>query len=96
MEGQEIFPMKALSNVLRMEYVRDNNKDDVLDIDPSKKIKGIFKTNLHRCSKWKIVRYIGRYSAGCQVIQDPKHFDELMVTAKRQQSLGWGDKFSYI
>ena len=85
----------ALEQIGAMAYVRDNNKDDILDIDPSKKITGIFKTNLHRCSKWKIVRYIGLYSAGCQVIQDPKHFDELMVTAKRQQSLGWGEKFSY-
>jgi len=85
----------ALEQIGAMAYVRDNNKDNVLDIDPSKKITGIFKTNLHRCSKWKIVRYIGLYSAGCQVIQDPKHFDELMITAKRQVSLGWGDKFSY-
>ena len=85
----------ALEQIGAMAYVRDNNKDNVLDIDPSKKITGIFKTNLHRCSKWKIVRYIGLYSAGCQVIQDPKHFDALMDTAKRQVSLGWGDKYSY-
>ena len=89
------FPYEALEQIGEMEYVRDNNKDNVLDIDPSKKIKGIFKTNLHRCSKWKIVNYIGRYSAGCQVVKDPKHFEEFMVTANRQQSLGWGDKFSY-
>ena len=85
----------ALEQIGAMAYVRDNNKNNVLDINPSKKITGVFKTNLHRCSKWKIVRYIGLYSAGCQVIQNPKHFDELMVTAKRQVSLGWGDKFSY-
>ena len=90
-----LYPYKALEQCGSMDYVRDNNKDDKYDIDISKKITGVFKTNLHRCSKWKIVRYIGRYSAGCQVIQDPKHFDELMVTAKRQQSLGFGDKFSY-
>ncbi len=78
-----------------MAYVRDNNKDSELEIDISKKITGIFKTNLHRCSKYRLLRYIGLYSAGCQVIQNPKYFDELMVTAKRQQSLGWGDKFSY-
>ena len=78
-----------------MEYVRDNNKDNVLDIDPSKKIKGVFKTNLHRASKYRVLRYISLYSAGCQVIQNPKHFDALMDTAKRQVSLGWGDKYSY-
>jgi hypothetical protein len=89
------FPYESLEQIGEMAYVRDSNKDDVLDIDPSKKITGIFKTNLHRCSRHKIVRYISLYSAGCQVIQDPKHFDELMVTAKRQVSLGWGDKFSY-
>jgi len=90
-----LYPYKALEQCGSMDYVRDNNKDDKYDIDISKKITGVFKTNLHRCSKWKIVRYIGRYSAGCQVVQDPKHFDELMVTANRQQSLGFGDKFSY-
>jgi hypothetical protein len=89
------FPYTALEQCAPMDYVRDNNKDNVLDIDRSKKISGIFKTNLHRCSGYKIVRFISRYSEGCQVIQDPKHFDELMVTAKRQQSLGWGDKCSY-
>ena len=85
----------ALEQIGAMAYVRDNNKNNVLDINPSKKITGVFKTNLHRCSKWKIVRYIGLYSAGCQVIQNPKHFDELMNTCSRQVSLGWGDKFSY-
>lgn len=89
------FQYEALEQCGPMEYVRDGNKDNVLDINPSKKIKGIFKTNLHRASRWKLLKLIGKYSAGCQVIQDPKHFDALMYTAKRQVSLGWGDKFSY-
>ena len=85
----------ALEQCTPMAYVRDNNKDSELDIDISKKIIGIFKIHLHRCSKYRLLRCIRLYSAGCQLIQNPKHFDEFMVIAKRQQSLGWGDKFSY-
>tara|TARA_R110002072_G_scaffold5791_1_gene36082 strand:+ start:135 stop:740 length:606 start_codon:yes stop_codon:yes gene_type:complete len=85
----------ALEQIGPMSYIRDNNKDDVLDIDESKKITGVYKTNVHRCSKYRVLRYVGLYSAGCQVIQNPKHFDAFMDTANRQVSLGWGDKFSY-
>ena len=73
------FPYTALEQCAPMDYARDNNKDNVLDIDLSKKISEIYKTNLHRCSRYKIVRYIGRYSAGCQVVQDPKHFDAVLL-----------------
>lgn len=88
-------PYEALEQCNEMAYVRDNNKDDQYDIDPSKKISGIFKTNIHRASAWKILQLIGKYSAGCQVIKDPNQFLFLMSLAHKQIQYGFGNKFSY-
>lgn len=69
-----------------MGYVRDNNKDTVLDFKlyrypDLKKIhyfEGINGTNLHRASEWKIIQLVERYSAGCQVVQDPTFYSRLL------------------
>ena len=51
--------------------------------DPSEvEISGYFGINLHRMHATQIVTKIGRYSAGCQVIQDPKKFAELLGHVK--------------
>jgi len=90
---------KALEQVKPMTYVRDNNKDGVLDFDlmndPSNLIEGNFKTNIHRASKWKSVLNIGYYSAGCTVIQDPEDFNHLMMLCAKQEEEGLGDQFTY-
>ena len=96
-------PYPALEQVESMRYVRDNNKDMKLDFDlyrdPEKLktnlITGIYKTNIHRASKFKIVALIETYSAGCQVIQKVGDFDKLMALADKQILHGHGDSFSY-
>lgn len=59
-------------------YVRDNNKDEYLDLAlmnaPSNRIAGNFFTNLHKGYK-EVRADIGRYSAGCQVVNDDEQFD---------------------
>lgn len=54
---------------------RDNNKDDKLDINRSTFEQGMFGINCHRASSWKVVDYIGLYSAGCQVHKDVNRFN---------------------
>jgi hypothetical protein len=96
-------PYKALEQIGAMCYVRDNNKDGMLDFslyrDPDKKKENAFwdiiKSNLHRASAWKIVQLIDQYSAACQVIQAPKHFEELMFLCEKQIDYGHGSKFTY-
>lgn len=69
-----------------MYYVRDYNKDTILDFDlyrnpESLKIRGfwgVYATNLHRASEFKIVKWIQNYSAGCQVVQDPEKYKQLI------------------
>lgn len=69
-----------------MYYVRDNDRNITLDFslyrDPEKLKKhgfwGMNGTNLHRASEYKIVQWVERYSAGCQVVQRPDMFKKLM------------------
>lgn len=92
-------PYKALEQVKPIRYVRDNTKDNILDFHLMEDEKNIFedicKTNIHRASKWKTLFNIGKYSAGCQVIQSPAHFAELMQLCEHQISHGHGNGYTY-
>lgn len=96
------FPYKALEQIRPMKYVRDDNVNDILDFslykDTRKRHDHIFtaniKSNIHRASKWKVVRFVDRYSAGCQVIQKPKDFDEFMRICNTSTN-AYGNSFTY-
>ena len=47
---------------------------------------GVFGINLHRANEKRASTVIGKWSAGCQVIQDPLHFDFIMALCKKQVS----------
>ena len=71
---------------------RDSNKNAVLDMDPESVQKGQFGINIHRTAAY--APSIGKNSAGCQVIADPRNFATLMdicLEAKEE----WGPIFSY-
>jgi len=99
------YPYEALEQVKPIPFVRDYNKDTKLDFelyrDPLLRSKHliddkIIKTNLHRASKWKVLQWIGRYSAGCQVIQNPKSFNKLMSIVKLAvHRFKWKNSFTY-
>jgi|SRR5690606_4401795 len=96
-------PYRALEQIGKMLYVRDNDKNSKLDFslyrDPIKKAAFSFvdncKSNLHRASKWQAVRFVERYSAGCQVIQKPGDFETLLALCDKQVKAGFGDIFTY-
>lgn len=92
-------PYRAPEQVGSGIYVRDNNKDSLLDFslfkNPANWIRGVFKTNIHRASFWKRLFNIGKYSAGCQVFADPNDFDHFMELFDKQINNGYGDYLSY-
>jgi hypothetical protein len=92
------FPYKALEQKKPMQYVRDNNRDAIIDsslyYDSENVFWAICKTNLHRTSKWKAVQLVERYSAGCQVIQSPKDFNFIMNVMDEARYL-YGNSFTY-
>lgn len=81
----------------RMFYVRDYNKDTELDFDlyrnpESLKIRGFWGmngTNFHRASENTILNWIGRYSAGCQVVQRPETFKKLIELRDKSVLAGY-------
>ena len=90
---------KALEQVGNMLYVRDNNKDNILDFSLMNDKKNIFsgniKTNIHRASKWKTLLNVQRYSAGCTVVQKPSDFDRVLELVETQEQSGYGNHITY-
>jgi len=92
----------ALEQVRPMRYVRDNNKDAVLDFDLYRdrsqfSIHGFTsnpKSNIHRASKNVIARFVETNSAGCQVIQRPGDFDEFIDLCQMSATI-YGNSFTY-
>jgi hypothetical protein len=59
---------KALKQIGNICYVRDNNKDDVLDFNSTNEVVGNFATNIHHASFPEQSIVVDKWSAGCQVI----------------------------
>lgn len=73
---------------------RDNNKDEMVDFFAEATDLGWHGINIHKAHWLKILFNIDKYSAGCQVIADPKEFDEFIQYCKIHSSK-WGNKFTY-
>lgn len=77
---------------------RDIDKD-FKQTSKDKKCRGWFGTNIHKMSDWRILKKIGRYSAGCQIIADPKEFKQFMSIIKNSnyyKRYRGGARFSYM
>ena len=74
---------------------RDRNKDHIHDMmgEPE---EGYFGINLHRSNlSPEGAKKVGKYSAGCTVIQRPEDFDELIDLCKMQIKHTGYDSFTY-
>lgn len=60
---------------------RDTNKNKVSD-ETGVIEKGLFGINIHRSNSNIASILIGKYSAGCQVLSNPKDFDNLIKKCK--------------
>ena len=68
---------KALVQYAPVEVYRDNNKNESAE-EIGKIQRGIFGINIHRANPSAKSTIIEKWSAGCQVMNDPKQFDEFM------------------
>lgn len=91
---------KAYQQCAAMEYVRDNNKNKVLDflyrVAGYKTYKEIAATNLHHANAKAVSQIVDKWSAGCQVVASPTEYEcllELGVTFDIKT--GVKNKFNY-
>lgn len=102
-EGQYISAFKvgkhkndypALVQVKPLPLFRDNTKTGKLNISDKFKYE-MAGINIHRASKWKIMRTIGLYSAGCQVFESVRDYeDKFMPLVEKSKEL-YGNSFTY-
>lgn len=88
----------ALCQVAPMQFVRDSNRDGILDVDAliqaGRVESGVRGFNGHRASAHRAVPNVGLYSAGCQVWRRPGDF--LHVLDFLNWSSQWyGDRATY-
>ncbi len=57
--------------------LRDDNRNDLID-PPAGSDVGWHGIQLHRASAVRLVDEVGKFSAGCQVVQDPDDYDDLI------------------
>lgn len=86
---------EALVQYRPVEVYRDNNLDSKLDMNEETIDKGLFGINIHRANAFGLSAYIEEHSAGCQVILDPKEYEnKFMASAKKHREL-YGNSFTY-
>jgi hypothetical protein len=84
---------KALQQSGKITVYRDNDMDRDLDFDVTED-SGMHAVNIHRASRQRASTRVDKWSAGCQVIQDPDHFDFLMALCDRGAAK-FGNSFTY-
>ena len=83
----------ALKQAAPLKVYRDSNRDAVLDWH-GEYGEGIYGIDLHRASRDHASLRVDKWSAGCQVIQDPIHFSFLMQLCYKS-AVFWGEYFTY-
>jgi hypothetical protein len=84
---------KALEQCGKIRYVRDNDKDAVLDFDAPLEVTGNFKTNIHHASMPEKSISVDKWSAGCQVIN--KGWEEFLELCEKSKLVTEKNLFSY-
>jgi hypothetical protein len=72
---------QALVQAKPVTVYRDNNKNDIAE-EAKTEDTGMFGINIHRANPSAISSFIDKWSAGCQVLNDPEHFEALLGTSK--------------
>ena len=72
---------EALGQAKNVKVYRDANKD--LNYDENKIQEGLFGINIHRANPKGVSKYIDKWSAGCQVLNNSEHFAELLSKCKK-------------
>jgi hypothetical protein len=85
---------KALVQAKPISFYVDNNKDNVIDIIPSSIETGIYGANIHRSNPYQESTIVDKWSAGCQVLANPKDYNKLMNICSLSIK-DFGDYFTY-
>jgi hypothetical protein len=83
---------KALEQAGPILFIRDYNRNNILDFNLQNKEKTIIKANIHRASNSGISVKVDKWSAGCQVLS--RGFDYFMELCDLGR-IHWGNHFSY-
>jgi hypothetical protein len=84
----------ALQQKSPLKVYRDDDMDEILDMDPDTIQKGMYGINIHRANSKTASSQVNKWSAGCQVLSDPLHFNFLMALAEKSASIH-GNSFTY-
>lgn len=85
---------KALIQKKPVKVYRDNNKDEVFDLEPKTIENGVFGINIHRSNEMFTRNTVDNYSAGCQVFNNPISYIAFMRLCE-EQSKRYGNSFTY-
>ena len=85
---------KALVQCKPVSVYRDNNKDDIFDLSPTSVTTGLYGINIHRSNETWTRNTIDKYSAGCQVFNNPVEFTAFMRVCEKQKAR-YGNSFTY-
>lgn len=89
---------KCLRQVNPMKYVRDNNRDGVLDFftkNPEAKIEeAVIGSHIHRANAERMSTKVNKWSAACQVVADPLCYAMLMDLCFKSAAQ-FGNSFTY-
>ena len=85
---------KALQQVGPITVYRDADRDAELDTTGNVEDSGIHAINIHRANRDLASTRVDRWSAGCQVFQDPDHFAFFMTLCERGAAR-FGNSFTY-
>ena len=85
---------KALQQAKALTVYRDANRDNVLDVAGVEEETGFFGINIHRSNVARASTQVDRWSAGCQVFQDPDHFLFLLQLCERGREK-FSNSFTY-
>jgi hypothetical protein len=85
----------ALVQVRDMTVARDSNRDAIIDYENVQTQTGLFGINLHHASEKLISQQVGKWSAGCQVMNNVLEHNITMDLARLQIQSGIPNVFSY-
>jgi hypothetical protein len=85
-KGKEAFVQRS-----KIRYFRDNNKNSIID-NAGGVFDDIIGLNIH--TTHGVFPFVNKYSAGCQVYQDPQQFEWVLELA-REHADRYGNKFNY-
>lgn len=77
------------------EVIRDADRDKELDFDNGVIDKGLFGINHHRANSKHSSVEVNKWSAGCQVQDDPHNFDVSIKIVDEAIETGWANSFTY-